>query len=121
MEPKEKELYIRDKARKHIPEDNEKIAWSIHAIIKSGKMIGRQEKSKIKKCPLCGGHMYDGITIAPFFISNRIIVIRDVPAEICDNCGEAYTKSSVVSKIETLLDKLEALDSEVSVLHYKTA
>ncbi|MDP3298400.1 MAG: type II toxin-antitoxin system MqsA family antitoxin [Thermodesulfovibrionia bacterium] len=84
-------------------------------------MIGKEEKHRIKKCPLCGGEMHDGVTAAPFFIGEKIIVIKDVPAELCSDCGEAYMKSSVVDKIEALLDKLDDLDSEMSVIHYKAA
>ncbi len=65
--------------------------------------------------------MHDGTTAAPFFIGDKIIVIKDVPAEICSECGEAYMKSSVVGRIEALLDTLEDLDSEMSIIHYKAA
>jgi len=84
-------------------------------------MTGKQEKQKIKKCPLCGGEMSDGITTTPFFVGEKIIVIKDVPAEVCSECGESYLQSSVVGRIETLLDKLEDLQSEMSVVHYKAA
>lgn len=84
-------------------------------------MIGKQEKNKIKKCPLCGGEMQDGLTTVPFFIGEKIVVVKDVPAEICSNCGEPYMKSSVVSKIEKLLDSLEHLQSEMSIVHYRAA
>jgi len=84
-------------------------------------MIGEQEKVKIKRCPLCGGELRDGNTTIPFFIGVRVIVIRDVPSEICSECGEAYMKSGVVDKVESVLDKLEELHSEMSVVHYEAA
>ena len=84
-------------------------------------MAGKREKQNFKQCPMCGGVMHDGITIAPFFIGNKIIVIKDVPAEICSDCGESYMKSSVVGRIENLLDRIEDLNSEMSVVHYKIA
>lgn len=34
MLAEEKELFIREKAREHIPETNEKISWSLHAVNK---------------------------------------------------------------------------------------
>jgi YgiT-type zinc finger domain-containing protein len=84
-------------------------------------MTGKQEKGKVKRCPLCGGEMKDGITTIPFLSGDRVTVIKNVPAEICSDCGEAYMKSSVVDKIESLLDRVEALHSEMSVLHYEAA
>ncbi len=84
-------------------------------------MTGREEKDKRKKCPLCGGGLSDGNTATPFFIGEKVIVIKDVPAEVCGDCGEAYMKSSVVDRVEALLDKLEDLHSEVSIVHYEAA
>ena len=84
-------------------------------------MTGKQEKQKIKRCPLCSGELHNGITTAPFFVGEKIIVIKDVPAEICSECSESYMKSSVVGRIESLLDKIEDLQSEMSVVHYKVA
>jgi len=83
-------------------------------------MTGKEEKNKAR-CPLCGGKMSDGTTAAPFFIDERVIVIKDVPAEVCGDCGEAYMKSIVVGRIESLLDRLEDLHSEVSIVHYEAA
>lgn len=85
-------------------------------------MIGNEErKVPNSHCPLCGGSMSEGITSLPFFIGEKIAVIRDVPAEICTDCGEPYMKSGVAGRIEALLDRLEELDSEMSVVHYKAA
>ena len=85
-------------------------------------MTGREER-KIpgSRCPLCGGALMEGITSLPFFIGARIVVVKDVPAEICADCGEPYMKSSVSGRIEVLLDRLEELDSEMSVVHYQAA
>ena len=84
-------------------------------------MTGKQGKNKIKRCPLCGGEMRDGTTTIPFLIGERVAIIKDVPAEICSDCGEAYMKSSVVGKVEAVLDRLEELHSEMSVVHYEVA
>jgi len=84
-------------------------------------MAGKEENNKVKKCPLCGGEMHDGTTTTPFFTNDRVIVIKDVPAEVCGDCGEAYMKSSVVDRVEALLDRLEDLHSEVSIVHYEAA
>lgn len=84
-------------------------------------MTGKQEKLRIKRCPLCGGELHDSTTIVPFFINDKVIVVKDVPAEVCEECSEAYMKSSVTGRIEDLLDKIEALDSDMSIIHYKAA
>jgi YgiT-type zinc finger domain-containing protein len=84
-------------------------------------MAGEEGKKTTKKCPLCGGALIDGVASLPFLMGERIAVIKNVPAEICSDCGEAYMKSRVVDGIETLLDRLEELGSEVSIVHYEAA
>jgi YgiT-type zinc finger domain-containing protein len=74
-----------------------------------------------EKCPLCGGEMFEGIATIPFLSGDQVAIIKNIPAEICSDCGEAYMKSSIVGNIESLLDRLEALGSEVSVVHYEAA
>ena len=84
-------------------------------------MTGKQENYENKTCPLCGGKMSDGLTNIPLLMDERIVVIKEVPAEVCGDCGEAYLKSSVAAKVESLLDKIADLQSEMSVIHYHAA
>jgi YgiT-type zinc finger domain-containing protein len=84
-------------------------------------MAGKKGKSKVKKCPLCGGELAEGITTIPFLIGEKVAVVKNVPAEICSDCGEAYMKSSVTGKVESLLDRLEELGYEMTVIHYEAA
>ncbi|MDO9528754.1 MAG: type II toxin-antitoxin system MqsA family antitoxin [Syntrophales bacterium] len=84
-------------------------------------MVGKREKNKYKKCPLCGGGMDDGITTLPFLMGEKVAIIKNVPAEICSDCGEAYMKSHVAGNVETLLDRIEELHSEVSIIYYEAA
>jgi YgiT-type zinc finger domain-containing protein len=70
---------------------------------------------------LCHGNMEDGVATLPFLIGERVVVIKSVPAEICSDCGEAYMKSGVVGRIESILDRLEELRSEMSVVSYEAA
>ncbi len=65
--------------------------------------------------------MFEGIATIPFLSGGQVAIIKNIPAEICSDCGEAYMKSSIVGNIESLLDRLEALGSEVSVVHYEAA
>ena len=34
---------------------------------------------------------------------STVVIVRDVPAEVCDTCGEDYLDSEVAAAIETLL------------------
>lgn len=70
---------------------------------------------------MCGGALHDGVTTIPFLIGEKVAVIKNVPAEICSDCDGAYVKSSVVGKIESILNRLEELNFEMSVIHYEAA
>ena len=70
---------------------------------------------------MCYGNTEDGTATLPFLIGERVVVVKNVPAEICSDCGESYMKSSVVEKIENILDRLEDLRSEMSVVSYEAA
>ncbi len=89
--------------------------------VRHEKMAGRRESGKIKKSPLCGGELKEGITTIPFLVDEKVAVVKNVPAEICSDYGEAYMKSSVAGKVESILDRLEALGYGMAVVHYEAA
>ena len=83
-------------------------------------MIGKPEADK-KICPLCGGQLHQGLATIPFILDSIVAVVKDVPAEICEECGEPYMKSDAVDKIEELLQELKDMAVEISVVCYKAA
>jgi len=79
-------------------------------------MIGERESSI---CPTCGGILYTDIATIPFVLSrDTVIVIKNVPAEICSNCHEPFMNGRVTDRVTELLQQLKALHSEVSVVTY---
>jgi YgiT-type zinc finger domain-containing protein len=72
-------------------------------------------------CAVCGGQLAAGYATIPFVRGDRVVTIREVPAEVCGDCGEAYMTGTVVDHIQKLVTAFEALDAEVSVAHYRAA
>ena len=72
-------------------------------------------------CARCGGSLDQGMTTIPFVRGDRVITIRDVPAEVCGDCGEGYLSGPVTDAVQELVAKLEALNAEVSVARYCAA
>jgi YgiT-type zinc finger domain-containing protein len=70
------------------------------------------------RCPLCGGRLQPGQAIVPFLFANAVILIKNVPAEICSSCHEPYTTGKVTDRIVNLLNPLRALSAEVLILSY---
>jgi YgiT-type zinc finger domain-containing protein len=59
------------------------------------------------RCPLCKGEMVRGRkTNLPYELSDeRVIVVRNVPAIICSQCGDAFIEADILGKVEKILDK----------------
>jgi YgiT-type zinc finger domain-containing protein len=51
-------------------------------------------------CTICKtGETHPGITTVTLQRDNSVVVIRDVPAEICENCGEYYLSEPTASRV----------------------
>ncbi len=73
-------------------------------------------------CPLCKGNMAPGTTILPFAMKKgRVIVVLNVPARICDQCGEEYVDMEVARKVELLLDRAERDGLSMGFVEYGEA
>lgn len=82
-------------------------------------MTGVPEKNRT--CPLCGGRLNPGLATIPFIFPEAVIVVKDVPSEICSNCHEAFTDGSVTGRLADLLAHLRRLKTEVSIMSYNDA
>ena len=50
--------------------------------------------------------------------SQTTIVIKDVPAEICENCAEYYLSEEVTEKVQALAERAVQDGAEIEVLRY---
>jgi YgiT-type zinc finger domain-containing protein len=71
------------------------------------------------KCVLCKyGKTYTGTAKVTLERDNCIIVLKDVPANICENCGEYYlsqsTTAAVLDRAEMSIDR----NAEVKILRF---
>ncbi len=77
-----------------------------------------REHEENSRCPLCRGRLRPGQTTVPFLFPDTVVLIKDVPAEICSSCHEPYTTGKVTDRIVNLLNPLHALSAEVLILFY---
>ena len=56
-----------------------------------------------ERCTFCKGTLQEGTTEFIARIGDAVIVIRDVPAYICDRCGEAYYTVETSRKIDAVM------------------
>lgn len=65
-------------------------------------------------CPLCrNGRLQTGCADTSILREGLALVIRDVPADICDNCGEQFFDADVTDRLLDIAD--EAVEAGVSV------
>lgn len=74
------------------------------------------------KCTICKhGEMQPGTASITLERNNTVIVIRDVPGEICDTCGEAYHSEEVTSNLLKQAEQAYRAGIDVEIRHYQKA
>jgi YgiT-type zinc finger domain-containing protein len=70
-------------------------------------------------CKLCElGETAPGTTTITLDRDNTVVVIKGVPAEVCQNCGEAYLSESVTERVTKWANQAAARGAEVEILRY---
>lgn len=65
-------------------------------------------------CPLCTSNMSEGTTVVTITMeSSRIIVVKNVPALLCEQCGEEYVNLSTSKNVEKQVKK--AMDDGINM------
>jgi YgiT-type zinc finger domain-containing protein len=57
------------------------------------------------RCDLCGGELRPGTTVLEIWRGKELIVIRDAPADVCQQCGEAYISAHVSELLDRFLEE----------------
>ena len=71
------------------------------------------------KCVICKtGHTHPGTATVTLQRNNSVVVIRDVPADICEDCGEYYLSEPVAKRIYADADATVQRHVEVEILRY---
>ena len=71
------------------------------------------------KCSICRqGETYPGLTTVTLTRGDTTIIIKGVPAEICDNCGEYYLDEAVSMNVLTQAERAVAAHAEVEIVRY---
>lgn len=61
-------------------------------------------KYKYDDCSYCGGRVTERLTQKPCFWGDKLVALVDqVPAGVCEQCGERYYRAAVLKRIETKL------------------
>ncbi len=69
-----------------------------------------------KGCPLCGGQQNQGTTTFTVDKGSVLVVVRNVPAMVCDQCGEAWIMDPVAEDLERIVTEARAKRSQIEVI-----
>jgi YgiT-type zinc finger domain-containing protein len=59
----------------------------------------------IDRCDLCGGELQPGVTTLEIWRGTELIVIKDVEADVCQQCHEAYLSPEVSERLDDFLSE----------------
>lgn len=71
-------------------------------------------------CPICGqGGLRPGTTTFAADADETVVVVRSVPADVCEVCGEAFISDAVAKELEDFVAASKATGTESVVRHYQ--
>ena len=74
------------------------------------------------KCPICKhGETAAGETTVTLEREALTLVVKHVPAQVCDNCGEAYIDEAATARLLDALESELRAGSQVNVRDFHAA
>ena len=71
------------------------------------------------KCVICKtGQTHPGTATVTLQRDNTVAIIRDVPADVCEDCGEYYLSEPVARRVYADSDKTVQRHVEVEIQRY---
>ncbi|ODS35283.1 MAG: hypothetical protein A7316_01960 [Candidatus Altiarchaeales archaeon WOR_SM1_86-2] len=58
------------------------------------------------KCAICGGKVEHKKVGIPVELEDKLLMIREVPADVCEECGEIYHTLEVARELEEIENKV---------------
>jgi len=70
-------------------------------------MDSSQETKMTLQCPVCGGQLRKDKIREEVWIEDKLLVIDNLPAKVCLNCGESIMDYNTMEKIEKIIEKFK--------------
>ena len=67
-------------------------------------------------CPMCGGRKVLGTTTYGLNLGTGIVVVRNVSAQICVQCGEEWIDNKTAQRLERIVKEARARHHQVEVV-----
>ncbi len=70
------------------------------------------------ECFMCKGKLEHKKTTFMVELDNYIIIIKNVPSEVCKQCGEVSYSNEVAKQLEKLVNSVRNVITEITVINY---
>jgi YgiT-type zinc finger domain-containing protein len=71
-----------------------------------------------RNCLTCGGEKMPGVTTFTADTGDGVVVIHNVPATVCSQCGADWLDDATAARIEETVEEARKRHSQVEVLAY---
>jgi len=68
------------------------------------------------QCPICGGRIETGKATFTADIHTGVVVVRNVPAYVCVQCGEDWIDNAVAGEIEDIVARTKAQNTQLEMV-----
>jgi len=75
----------------------------------------------VEKCPLCGGIIEHRLIKCTHEFDGQIIIIENVPARVCNKCGEKLLSPETTKKIHNIFCYQKAPRKQIEVFIFDLA
>ena len=67
------------------------------------KNVKHGTEGELRQCPLCGGGFEEKRITHPQQYEGKIIILENVPAKVCRQCGEVLLAPNVVGQLQKVV------------------
>jgi YgiT-type zinc finger domain-containing protein len=70
-------------------------------------------------CPVCKGEIRRETTNFPVELEGGFLIVKNVPADICSQCGEEFIPDDVAKILEKIVASARGSKAEIEVVSYE--
>jgi YgiT-type zinc finger domain-containing protein len=69
-------------------------------------------------CALCKANLTNGKVNHIVDLGERIIIVKNVPASVCKQCGDYFVDTDTALKLEAIVEEAKKNKAEVLIVRY---
>jgi YgiT-type zinc finger domain-containing protein len=63
----------------------------------------KQKAYNYGECHVCGGKVREQLVKQEFWLKDQLVIVDDLPAGVCEQCGEKVVNAEVSQHVDSLL------------------